>query len=64
MKNKNNKTIKIAIFFLIMIITAFMGCKTKVISKTYQIVGEESPTQEEINDTIDKLKKRAECKCM
>ena len=60
MKNKNNKTIIIAIFFLIMIITAFMGCKTKVISKTYQIVGEESPTQEEINDTIDKLKKRAE----
>ena len=60
MKNKDNKTIKIAIFFLILIITAFMGCKTKVVSKTYQIVGEESPTQEEINDTIDKLKKRAE----
>ena len=82
MNKKENKGLRIAGFFLILALTAFMGYTAIVgfgekkigsaynvkqgldlaggVSITYQIVGEEAPTQEDINDTIYKLKMKAE----
>ncbi|MBR4580299.1 MAG: protein translocase subunit SecD [Lachnospiraceae bacterium] len=82
MEKKDNKGLKILGFFLILILTGFMGYTAIVgfgpnkigsaynvkqgldlaggVSITYQIVGDEAPTQEDINDTLYKLKMKAE----
>lgn len=82
MEKKDNKGLKILGFFLILILTGFMGYTAIVgfgpnkigsaynvkqgldlaggVSITYQIVGDEDPTQEDINDTLYKLKMKAE----
>ena len=74
MEKKDNKSLKILGFFLILCLTGFMGYTAIVgfgdkkigsaynvkqgldlaggVSITYQIVGDEAPTQEDINDTL------------
>lgn len=82
MDKKDNKSLKILGFFLILCLTGFMGYTAIVgfgdkkigsaynvkqgldlaggVSITYQIVGDEAATQEDINDTLYKLKMKAE----